>query len=210
MSLLTSAEPFSISWGGLILSRRITTHMYHFDKLEKDLVVRRHQGLKILRTRTLLLRGIYEENLLAFPFSGRDWRRQNLYKFQKFRTFRLQCFLLHLSHPNNPRYITIYKGNFNKNIITTYDSYIAALVPVFILLCLTLFYLCWKSHFYSQIEEEENKPSNVKPEKFCLEVVCDDLRHINATNLRTIFENFGPIHEISIIRRFKGHLSHFK
>lgn len=46
--------------------------MYHFDKLEKDLVVRRHQGLKILRTRTLLLRGIYEENLLAFPFSGRD------------------------------------------------------------------------------------------------------------------------------------------
>jgi hypothetical protein len=74
-----------------------------------------------------------------------------------------------------------------------------------------LFYLCWKCHFYAEISDEDNDVGNIKPEKFCIEVCSsDDAVTIDEHNLKAVFAIFGPIHEISIIKRHKNKLQYFE
>ena len=79
------------------------------------------------------------------------------------------------------------------------------------LILFSLFYLCWKCHFYADIAEENNDADNVKPEKFCIEACSsDDAVTIDEDGLKAVFAVFGPIHEISIIKRHKNKLEYFE
>lgn len=102
-------------------------------------------------------------------------------------------------------------GNFSYNVLSSYDPYIIAIVPAVVLLAFTLFYICWKCHFSGQIDDAEENMHNIKPEKFCLEVQTDNEDiNMNEKDLRAVFENFGPIYEISIIRQYKDKLQYFE
>lgn len=47
--------------------------------------------------------------------------------------------------------------------MTAYDGYIVTIIPALNLFILFLFYLCWKGHFFSTINEQEEDNSDVKP-----------------------------------------------
>ena len=57
-----------------------------------------------------------------------------------------------------------------ENKLTQYDGYIVTIAPAVGYLALLIFYFLWKGHYFGCINEQEEDNSDVKPEKFCLEV----------------------------------------
>jgi hypothetical protein len=122
----------------------------------------------------------------------------------------IQCVLLGLSDQIDFRYCWWDAGNYSGNKLTAYDAYIVTIVPAVNYLAMFLFYLIWKAHFYSTISHQEGDNSNVKPEKFCLEIEGLEETYINEEELERFFSSFGPVYEISLVRRYKNKLSYFE
>lgn len=61
-------------------------------------------------------------------------------------------------------------GNYSENRFTAYDGYIVTIAPAVSYLGLLLFYFIWKGHYFGTINDQEEDNSDVKPEKFCLEI----------------------------------------
>lgn len=73
-----------------------------------------------------------------------------------------------------------------------------------------IFYLVWKGHFFKCITDQEEDNTDVKPEKFCLEIEGLEETYINEEELQRFFSSFGPVYEISLVRRYKNKLSYFE
>jgi hypothetical protein len=136
-------------------------------------------------------------------------RRDDLHKLAGERDEQIRALLLHLPHQVHQRYRLPHAGNYSKNNFTAYDGYIVTIVPALNLLILFLFYLCWKAHFFACINEQEEDNSDVKPEKFCLEIEAEDEGYFNQEELTRFFSSFGPVYEVSLVRRYKNKLSYF-
>lgn len=75
------------------------------------------------------------------------------------------------------------------------------IIPCFIYLVVFLFYLCWKKHYSSCIQEEENDLEFIKPEKFCIEVEgFEEISRVKEEELEEFFSSFGPVYEVSLAR----------
>lgn len=83
-------------------------------------------------------------------------------------------------------------------------------MPAFNFLAMFFFYLCWKGHFFKCISDQEEDNSDVKPEKFCLEIEGLEESYINEEDLTRFFSSFGPVYEVSLVRRYKNKLSYFE
>ena len=70
-------------------------------------------------------------------------------------------------------------GNYSKNMWTAIDGYLVTIIPAVNFLIMFLFYLCWKTHFFQCINHQEEDNSDVKPEKFCLEIEGLEESYIN-------------------------------
>jgi hypothetical protein len=107
--------------------------------------------------------------------------------------------------------ITTTLGNYNgKGILSEYDDYIMAIVPGITFFAMLVFYLLWKCHYNSQIDNEEDDNSVVKPEKFCVEIEGLEVEKVDERELERLFSVFGPVYEVSLVRRFKNKLSYFE
>jgi hypothetical protein len=107
--------------------------------------------------------------------------------------------------------ITTTLGNYNgKGILSEYDNYIMAIVPGVTFFALLVFYLLWKCHYNSEIDNEEDDNSVVKPEKFCIEIEGLEVEKVDERELERLFSVFGPVYEVSLVRRFKNKLSYFE
>ena len=54
--------------------------------------------------------------------------------------------------------------------MTQYDGYIVTILPAVGYVALLLFYFIWKGHYFGTIAECEEDDTDVKPEKFCVEI----------------------------------------
>ena len=101
-------------------------------------------------------------------------------------------------------------GNFSGNKLTNFDDWILAIAPAVNYLALFIFYLLWKVHYYTTISDQEDDNADVKPEKFCIEIVGLEEGYINEDELKTFFSAFGPVFQVSLVRRYKNKLSYFE
>lgn len=113
--------------------------------------VRGHKRPEAFRARSLLLHLIHEMDELAVHDFDPDGGDQNLYLLEKRWAIRLQSFIFNLPHLRLLRYFSCHIGNFKTDVITSYDSYIMALVPAAVLLLFTLVTLIWKCYFSCQL-----------------------------------------------------------
>ena len=49
----------------------------------------------------------------------------------------------------------------------------------------------------------------IKPEKFCLEIEGLEGENVDEKELERLYSSFGPVYEVSLVRRFKNKLSYF-
>lgn len=168
--------------------------MYNFIYLERARLTCRYRGTEVFWTGDLLLYWILQTNHLAFLFLHADSRHNHLYKLAWNRYECLYSLLLHLSHPIDYRYFASYLGNYSKNKFTGYDGYIVTIAPAFNFLAMFFFYICWKGHFFKCISDQEEDNSDVKPEKFCLEIEGLEESYINEEDLTRFFSSFGPVY----------------
>lgn len=147
---------------------------------------------------------------MAFLFLHADSRHHHLYQLARNRYECLLTFVLDLPHQIHHRYFFAYLGNYSKDKFTGYDGYIVTIVPAFNFLAMFFFYLCWKGHFFKCISDQEEDNSDVKPEKFCLEIEGLEESYINEEDLTRFFSSFGPVYEVSLVRRYKNKLSYFE
>lgn len=101
-------------------------------------------------------------------------------------------------------------GNFTKDVLTQYDAYIVTLAPAVSYIALLVFYFVWKAHYSATISEREEDNTDVRPEKFCLEIVGMEESHFNESELKSFFSAFGPVYEVSLVRRYKNKLEYFE
>jgi len=90
--------------------------------------------------------------------------------------------------------------------MSAYDGYIVTILPAVSYLALLLFYFIWKAHYFGTINEMEEDNTDVRPEKFCLEIEGSEESHFNEDELKTFFSSFGPVYEVSLVRRYKNKL----
>lgn len=101
-------------------------------------------------------------------------------------------------------------GNFSGNgNMTDHDDWILAIAPAVNYLAMLFFYFVWKGHYFTTISDQEEDNSDVKPEKFCVEIAGLQEGQVSEEDLKTFFSAFGPVYEVSLVRRYKNKLSYF-
>jgi RNA recognition motif-containing protein len=75
---------------------------------------------------------------------------------------------------------------------------------------MTIFYFIWKKHFSGCITEQDEDKNDVKPEKFCLEIEGLEETFVKEEELSRFFASFGPVYEVSLVRRHKNKLQYFE
>ena len=62
--------------------------------------------------------------------------------------------------------------------MTPVDGYIVTIIPAVYYLGIFIFYLIWKGHHYKLVSKQEQDSTDIKPEKFCIEIT--DIEGISA------------------------------
>ena len=101
-------------------------------------------------------------------------------------------------------------GNYTRNQLTEYDGYIVTIAPAVSFTALLFFYFLWKGHYFGVINAVEEDNHEVRPEKFCVEIqALEEFSHFNEEELKSFFSAFGPVYEVSLVRRYKNKLEYF-
>ena len=95
--------------------------------------------------------------------------------------------------------------------MTDIDAYLLTIIPFVTYLTIWIFYLIWAYHYNSCISEEESDHSFVKPEKYCMEIEgFEEDEMVQEKELKQIFQQFGPIYEVSLVLEHKNQLKYFE
>ena len=94
--------------------------------------------------------------------------------------------------------------------MSAYDGEIVTIIPAVCYLGLFIFYLTWKVHYFGTITEQEEDNADVKPEKFTVEIEGLEETFLSEDELKTFFSAFGPVYEVSLVRRYKNKLTYFQ